>query len=114
MDELVKEYLGKQEPDKKKIIEKLRKILLNTLPTIKETMGFGVMCYENLYYLAALKKQVNMGFSIIGLSPDEVKLFEGTGKTMRHIKYDSLESINEKELVELIKLVKNKAKPVHN
>ncbi|MBN1923208.1 MAG: DUF1801 domain-containing protein [Nanoarchaeota archaeon] len=113
METNIKEYLDKQKPENKRIILKLRKILLNSIPGIKEFMGFGVMCYENLYYFAGLKNQVNMGFSIIGLSPEEVKLFEGTGKTMRHLKFKTLESVNEKELVKLIKLVKKKAKPVH-
>jgi hypothetical protein len=57
-----------------------------------------------------LKNHVNIGFSINGLSEDELKLFEGTGKTMRHIKIHTLEDVNEKKLVHLIELVKNKAK----
>ena len=112
MDSKVKAYLDKQESEKQKIILKLRKILLKTLPSLKEMQSWGVISYSNLYYLAALKKQVNMGFSILGLSSEEVKLFEGTGKTMRHLKFQSLKSINEKKLVKIIQLVKKKAKPV--
>lgn len=113
MGKTIKEYVDSQDPSKKKIINKLRRLLKKTLPNIKESMGYGVLCYEDLYYIAALPRhQVNFGFSIIGLSKEEVKLFEGTGKTMRHVKVHSLD-FDEKELIKRIKLVKRKAKPVH-
>jgi len=35
-------------------------------------------------------------------------LFEGSGKTMRHIKIHSIDDIDEKKLVELIKMVDKK------
>jgi hypothetical protein len=76
-------------------------------------MEYGVMCYDELYYIANLPKQVNMGFSIIGLSPEEVKLFQGGGKTMRHLKFENSDSIDKEELVKIIYLVLNKASPVH-
>lgn len=62
------------------------------------------------FYIAALKDRVHVGFAITGLSKDEIGLFEGTGKTMRHIKIHSVKDINEKKLVQLIKLVDKKAK----
>jgi len=71
------------------------------------------MCYGDLYYIANLPKQINMGFSIIGLAPEEVKLFQGTGKTMRHLKFENINSIDKEELIKIIKLVRNKASPVH-
>jgi len=36
-------------------------------------------------------------------------LFDGSGKTMRHIKIPSLENIDEKSLVKLIRMVDKKA-----
>ena len=56
-----------------------------------------------------LKKQVNFGFSIIGLDKEEVKLFEGSGKTARHIKVKTYNAEIEKKLIPLMKLVKKKA-----
>lgn len=109
----IEEYISKQEPLKSKIINELRRILLKTLPGIEERMKWGVICYEDLYYIVALKDYVNMGFSVLGLSKEEAKLFEGTGKTMKHISVSSINDINEKKIVELIKLVKKKCKPVH-
>lgn len=56
-----------------------------------------------------MKNRVNIGFAINGLSKEEIGLFEGSGKTMRHIKIHSLEDIDEKKPVKLIKLVDKKA-----
>jgi hypothetical protein len=56
-----------------------------------------------------MKNRVHIGFAINGLSKEEIGLFEGRSKTMRHIKIHSLEDIDEKKLVKLIKLVDKKA-----
>ena len=56
-----------------------------------------------------MKNCVHVGFAVIGLSEDEIRMFEGNGKTMRHIKIPSLESIDEKRLIKMIELVNNKA-----
>lgn len=106
----VDEYIKAQKPDQQKILQKLRKIILKTFPKIEEEMMYGVPCYEDKYYLASLKNQVNLGFSIAGMSDEEISLFEGTGKTTRHRKIRSLQDIDEKEIVKLLKVVK---KPVH-
>jgi len=113
MNSQVKLYLEKQPLDRRKIMEKLREILIEAVPSLNEKMEYGVMCYDDLYYIANLSKQINMGFSIIGLSPEEIKLFQGTGKTMRHLKFENNESIDKEELVKIIKLVWDKASPVH-
>jgi hypothetical protein len=67
---------------------------------------------EGKFYLGAIKNRVHVGFAINGLSKEEIGLFEGSGKTMRHIKIHSLEDINEKKLVKLIKLIDVKTIPV--
>ena len=109
----IKEYLEKQPSDRRKIMEHLREILIEAIPSLNEKMEYGVMCYDDLYYIASLPKQINMGFSIIGLAPEEVKLFQGTGKTMRHLKFEGIDSIDKEELIKIIRLVRNKASPVH-
>ena len=102
----VDDYIKKQKSPQKEIIEKVRKIILKTFPKIEEKMYGGVPCYEGKYYIAGLKKQVNLGFSIKGMKKEEITLFEGTGKTMRHIKLFSLEDVDEKRIVKLLRLVK--------
>ena len=113
MDEKVDQYIKKQKSPQKEICQKLREIILKITPRINEEMRAGVPCYghtkEDLcgkYYIAALKDHVNLGFLLKGLSKKEQELFEGSGKTMKHIKIYSLDEIDEKKIIALLKLVK--------
>jgi hypothetical protein len=115
MDEKIDEYIKKQKSPQKEICQKLRQIILKTYPEINEEMRIGVPCYghtkEDLcgkYYIAALKDHVNLGFSLKGLSKDEIAFFEGSGKTMKHVKFYSVKEIDEKKVAKLLRLVKEK------
>ena len=110
MNKQVEEYIEKQDSPKKEIIQKVRKIFLKTLPDCEEKKAWGVIVFAcDKFYIAAMKNRVHVGFAINGLSKEEIGLFEGSGKTMRHIKIHSLEDIDEKKLEKLIKLVDKKA-----
>ena len=106
MNKEVEKYIKKQKSPKREICLKLREIILKTFPKIEERMWCGVPFYENRYYIVALKDHVNMGFAISGLSQKEIGLFEGKGKTMRHIKVYELEDIDQKRIVKLLKVSK--------
>jgi len=106
MDEKVGEYIEKQKSPQKEICKRLRKIILKTFPKIKEEMKYGVPWYER-YYVAALRDKVNLGFCIDGLTKKEIDLFEGQGKTIRHIKVFSVKDIDEKRFVKLLKITKD-------
>jgi uncharacterized protein YdhG (YjbR/CyaY superfamily) len=106
MNKVVLEYIEKQQSPQKEICQKLREIIISTFPNLTEEMKYGVPYYGSKYYIVALKNHVNLGFSIKDLSKDEIALFEGTGKTTRHIKINSLEEINEKKIMKLLKIVK--------
>jgi len=106
----VNDYIEKQQSPQKEICLSLREIILETLPSLKEEMKWGVPNYGNLFYFVALKAHVNLGFSIKDLTNDEIKLFEGTGKTMRHIKIKTVEDINKEKIVKLLKMVIDKSK----
>jgi hypothetical protein len=108
MDEEVSEYIENQKSPQKEICQRLREIILKTFPTIKEEMKWGVPNYGNLYYFVVLKDHVNLGFSIKNLSDEEIKLLEGTGKTMRHIKIKNIDDMNEEKIVKLLKMVMEK------
>jgi len=110
MDKQVNEYIEKQKSPQKEIIQKIRDIFLKTLPSCEEKSAWGVIALEEgKFYIAAMKNRVHVGFAINGLDKEEIGLFEGSGKTMRHIKIHSLEEIDEGKLVKLIKLVDKKA-----
>ena len=106
MDSKVKEYIEKQPSPQKEICMKLREIILHTLPNIVEEFKWGAPVYGNgQFYIGSFKKNVNLGFSIEGLSDEEMKLFEGSGKTMKHVKIRTFEEIDDKKIVNLLKLV---------
>ena len=108
MNREVEKYIEKQKSPQKEIVQKLRIVILKTFPDINEEFKMGVPWYEGKYYIGALKDHVNLGFSLKGLSKEERELFEGNGKTMRHIKIWSLEDFDEKKIVKLLKLVDKK------
>ena len=109
MDAQVTEYLEKQQSPQKEILKKVREIFQNTLPSCEEKMAWGVATYAGgKFYLAAMKHRVHVGFAITGLSKEEVSMFEGNGKTMRHIKIPTEEEIDEIALIKMIKLVDRK------
>jgi len=110
MDKQVNEYIEKQKSPQKEIIQKVRKIFQKTLPNCEEKMRWGVITFAaGKFYIAAMKNRVHIGFAISGLNKDEISLFEGSGKTMRHIKIPALENVNKKKLVKLIEMVDKKA-----
>ena len=110
MDKQVDEYIEKQKSPQKEILQKVRNIFLKTLPNCAEKSAWGVVAFAGgKFYIAAMKSRVHVGFAINGLDKEEIDLFEGSGKTMRHIKIHSLEEVDEKKLVKLIKLVDKKA-----
>ncbi len=115
MQKDVEAYINKQMSAQKEMLIRLREIFIKALPGCDERIAWGVIVFgKSKFYLAAMRDRVHVGFSIVGLSSDEVKLFEGSGKTMRHIKIHSLEDIDEKRLVKLIRLVDEKASCVEH
>lgn len=110
MNEKVREYIDKQDSPQKEIIVKVRDIFFKNLPNCNEQFAWGVVVYGGgKFYIAAMKNRVHVGFGITGLDKEEIDMFEGTGKTMRHIKIHSLEEINEEILVKRINIVNKKA-----
>jgi hypothetical protein len=106
MNKDVEDYLNKQNLPQKEICLKLRLIIFKTIPGIKEEMKWGVPTYaDGKYYLVALKDHVNLGFSLKGLSKEEQKLLEGSGKTMKHIEIRSLREIDERRIADLLKSI---------
>jgi len=110
MDKQVNEYVEQQKSPQKEILQKVRKIFQKTLPSCEEKMAWGVVTFAaGKFYIAAMKNRVHVGFAITGLNKDEINLFEGSGKTMRHIKIPTLVDVDEEKLVELIEMVNKKA-----
>ena len=110
MNKEIEKYINKQKSPQKEICLVLRDILVKVYPDIKEEMKWGAMVYGGgKFYIGVVRYGVNMGFAIKGLSKKEIGLFEGSGKTMRHIKINSVQDIDEEKLLRLIKIVGKKA-----
>jgi hypothetical protein len=108
----VEEYLQKQKSPQKEMCQQLRGIILKTFPGIKEEMKWGVPTYaDGKYYIVSLKEHVNLGFSMAGLSKEEMERFEGSGKTMKIVTIHSMNEIVEDQIVGLLKLVWTKQNP---
>jgi hypothetical protein len=107
----VDDYINQQPSPQKEICQRLRELILKVLPGIKEEMKWGVPVFgDGKFYIAPLKDKVNLGFAINGLTKEEIALFEGGGKTMRHIKVFAVADIDEEKIAGLLKLVDKKAK----
>jgi len=110
MSNRVDEYMAKQKSPQKEICQKLRKFILKTLPGAKEEMRWGTPVFDGgKFYIGALKDHVNFGFAVSGLTKKEASFFEGSGKTMKHVKVRSLKDIDEKKLAKLLRMVHKKA-----
>ena len=110
MDKQVNTYIEKQKSPQREILQKVRKIFIETLPDCQEKIRWGVITFaDGKFYIAAMRNCVHVGFAVTGLSDEEIGLFEGNGKTMRHIKIPTVENIDKTNLVKLIKMVDQKA-----
>lgn len=67
----VEKYMEKQKSPQKEIVQRLRSIILKTLPDMEEEFKMGVSWYEGKFYFVALRDHVNLGFSVKGLSEEE-------------------------------------------
>jgi hypothetical protein len=104
-------YIQNLKNPQKEVCENLRKIILDTFPNIKEAMKWGVPAFnDGMFYFVALKDHVNLGFSIKGLEKEELALFDGGGKTTRHIEIKSLDTLDKKRIVALLNLVEKRQK----
>ncbi len=105
----VDEYIENQKSPQKEILREVQKIFRETIPNSKEEMRWGAITFSSgKFYLAAMKNRVHVGFAIAGLSNEEIALFEGNGRTMRHIKIPTIDSIDKSHLAILIRMVDQK------
>ena len=110
MSNAVDDYINKQGSPQKEICQNLRKIILHTFPDAREEMKWGVPAFAGgKFYIVALKDHVNLGFSIKGLAKEDMALFDGGGKTMKHVEISTLADIDENRISDLLKLVDRKA-----
>jgi len=107
MDQKVLEYINKQKSPQKEICKRLKKVFLKNFPNVKEEMKLGVPYYGNKFYMVALKDQVNFGFEIKNFSKEEIKQFQGGGKTVKVLEIRTVKEIDESKIIEILMKVLN-------
>jgi hypothetical protein len=106
MSTSIDDYINKQMSPQKEICRALRKLIFKTFPDAREEMKWGVPAFaDGKFYIVALRDHVNLGFTLKGLTKEDEKLFDGGGKTMKHLQVVSLEGIDEERITGLLKLV---------
>jgi len=105
LSEEVLRYIAKQPSPQKEVCERLRSIILATLPDIKERMRYGVPYFGDEFYIVALKDHVNLGFAISNLSIKEQSELKQGGKTARVLKFHSVPDIDGPKVMNLLRLV---------
>ena len=89
----------------------MRALIRKTIPNASEEMKWGVPAFSgDKFYIVALKNHVNLGFSTTGLTKEEIALFDGGGKTTKHIQVASTEDIDEERIIPLLKMVENRVR----
>ncbi len=105
----VEEYINKQKSPQKEVCQALRRLVLKTFPNVKEEMKWGVPAFaDGKFYIVALNEHVNLGFSIKGLTKEDMTLFDGGGKTMMHVEVSKIADIDNERITKLLKLVDSK------
>jgi hypothetical protein len=111
MTDKVDTYINKQISPQKETCQALRSLIFKTFHGAKEEMKWGVPAFaDGNYYIVALKDHVNLGFTLKGMTIEDEKLFDGGGKTMKHIEVASVKEIDETRIVHLLKLVAERAR----
>lgn len=88
----------------KPIVKQLRGVILGCHPELKEALKWGVPTYsihKNICSIMAHTHHVN--FQIFqGANLKDSKLLYGTGKNMRHLRYENLEQMDVTVLKDII------------
>lgn len=110
----VDKYIEKFKSPQKEICKILRGLILETFPSISESFKNGVPWYEDKFYIVGLKDSVNLGFSVYKLPEEDISKFSGKGKYMRHLKFKTVEDVDEELVVRLLTLVDKKFVECHS
>ena len=93
-------YISELAPEKRRIAETLRKIILTADPELQESVKWGNPVYEKkgrVCYIADMGGYMNLGLFKGAHLTDPTGRIEGTGKDMRHVKIKSLYDVQEKQ-----------------
>jgi hypothetical protein len=103
MDPKIEKFFAALPAEKRKLAMQLRDVFLSADKKIEEAIKWNNLTFiykGNLAFVYSYPKSdyVNLGFMRAVELSDPKKLFEGTGKGMRHIKIHTEKDINAKQI----------------
>ncbi|GAB3339794.1 hypothetical protein GCM10027299_52680 [Larkinella ripae] len=119
MTKPVDAFLADYKPEIRDIALKVRELVQRILPEAYESVhtGYKTIAYgtgprmsDEICYIAPLSSSVNLGFNYGTQLPDPNGLLKGTGKLLRHIKFESPDEIAAPGITELLEIAKNHGK----
>lgn len=99
-------YIAGLPEAQREIAKTIRKLILTSVPTLRETIKWGAPCFvasENVCSFMGHKKHANLYFFRGTELTDKHGLLEGAGKGMRHVKISSLKDIRKGPIATLVK-----------
>jgi hypothetical protein len=99
-------YVKDENPELRKIVRGLKNLVKGAVPGTRETVNaWGIPTFEAndpfCFYMVG-KNHVTCGFHYGTSLEDPEGLLEGTGKNIRHVKFRSLEELEQKGLKQLV------------
>jgi len=95
VDEFVK---TKVLPDYRDIVAQIRQLMHELAPDAKEEISYGIPTYKVNRIIAVIsptKKDITFSFSHGTEFQDKYKLLKGMGKWSKHLKFKTVEDVNE-------------------
>jgi len=109
MDPKIQKFLATLPDDKRAVAMQVRDIILAASPAVSETIKWRQLTFVcgkvNLAFVYTYKTvdYINLGFLQATALSDPKKLFEGTGKGMRHIKIRTSKDIPAAQIKKWVK-----------
>lgn len=98
MNSPLTEYLTTVADDLRPVVTELRRIILATVPAAEESLKWGNLCYgvgTGMLYLSSHRGHVNFGLVFGARIQDDTGRIEGTGKSLRHVKFRSVDEVQQ-------------------
>lgn len=108
MNQEVSNYIENSADEQQELLSELRKLILSIAPNVTEQFKWSRPVYateKDFCYLKTTKKYVTLGFFEFNRIKTNKQLIEGTGKSMRHIKLNSLKEIKDFQLKKMLEEV---------
>jgi hypothetical protein len=93
-------------PEFRDVVAILRRLMMETAPDVKETISYGILAFKIKHIIAVInptKKGITFAFSRGAKFEDTYGLLKGIGKVSRHIKIETIDTIDKEALRYYIK-----------